>query len=185
MEIAFPPSRIPLAHAQLIRRNMKDVYAAFDCIDSDRERLREFLPWVDSNKSAEDQVWYVGECAKDWDAGKLFDFGIHTVDEEFAGAIGIHNIAWDHHRCELGYWLHQKYEGQGLISSSVQALEKILFDLGFNRIEIRCDPRNTKSAGVPTRNGYRFEGILHQDVMFSGQFRDSAVYAKLSSDLKR
>ena len=184
MEKIFPPSKIPVAKALLKRRNIKDVYSAFECVDSDRVRLREFLPWVDASKSVEDQVWYVGECTKDWEDGKLFDYGIYNAEDEFIGAIGVHNIRWDHNCCEIGYWIHQKYEGQGLISSALQGLEKILFELGFHRIEIRCEPRNKKSASVPLRNGYAFEGILREDRLFQGNYRDTAVYAKLKGDLK-
>lgn len=183
MEQVFPPAKIPLAQAQLQRRNIKDVYSAFECVDSDRERLREFLPWVDASKSVEDQVWYVGECLKDWEAGKLYDYGIF-IGDEFIGAMGVHNIAWDHNCCEIGYWIHHKYEGQGIISSALQALEKILFDLGFNRIEVRCDPKNQKSASVPLRNGYKFEGILRQNMLSKDRYRDTAVYAKIKADLK-
>jgi RimJ/RimL family protein N-acetyltransferase len=185
MEKVFLPSKIPLSQVLLKRRNMKDVYSAFDCVDSDRLRLREFLPWVDASNSVEDQVWYVGECLKDWDAGKFFDYGIFNSDEEFIGAIGVHNIHWDHNRCEIGYWIHQKYEGQGIISEALQTLEKVLFELGFHRIEVRCDPRNKKSAAVPLRNGYTFEGILREDVLSAGSYRDTAVYAKLKTDLKK
>ncbi|MBS1969127.1 MAG: GNAT family N-acetyltransferase [Bdellovibrionales bacterium] len=185
MEKVFPPSKIPLTHALLKRRNIKDVYSAFECVDSDRTRLREFLPWVDASKSVEDQVWYVGECLKDWDAGKLFDYGIFNAEDEFIGAMGVHNIQWDHNRCEIGYWIHQRYEGQGFITSALQALEKEFFGMGFHRIEIRCDPHNKKSASVPIRNGYTFEGILRQDTLRAGSYRDTAVYAKLKTDLKK
>jgi len=184
MEKVFPPAKISLFHGQLKRRSMNDVYTAFECIDSDRERLRVFLPWVDANKSVDDQVWYVGECLKDWDAGKLFDYGIFSSESEFIGAIGIHNISWPNDCCELGYWIHRKYEGQGIISSAVLALEKVLFELGFNRIEIRCDPNNKKSAGVPHRNGYIFEGILRKNMYREGVYRDTSVYAKLKTDPK-
>lgn len=184
MEKVFPPAKIPLAKAFLKRRSMSDVYSAYECVDSDRTRLREFLPWVDANKSVDDQVWYVGECLKDWDAGKLFDYGIFNAQDEFIGAIGVHNFSWPNDRCELGYWIHQKHEGQGIISSAVQAIEKILFDLGFNRIEIRCDPKNKKSAAVPLRNGYTFEGILRGNTFREGVYRDSAIYAKLKTDPK-
>jgi RimJ/RimL family protein N-acetyltransferase len=185
MEKTFLPSKIPLPHGQLKRRNTKDVYSAFECVDSDRARLGEFLPWVDASKSVEDQIWYVGECLKDWDAGKLFDYGIYNGEDEFIGAMGVHNIQWDHNRCEIGYWIHQKYEGQGFISAALRALEKALFELGFHRIEIRCDPRNKKSAAVPLRNGYLFEGQLRQDTVFAGTYRDTAVFAKLKTDLAK
>ncbi len=182
MEKTFPPSKIPLTHAQLKRRNIKDVYSAFECVDSDRARLREFLPWVDKSKSVEDQVWYVGECLKDWEAGQLFDYAIFSAEDQFIGAMGVHNILWEHNCCEIGYWIHQKYESQGLITSALKALEKELFRMGFHRIEIRCDPHNQKSAAVPIRNGYTFEGVLRQNTLCTDTYRDTAVYAKLRTD---
>lgn len=185
MEKTQPPAKIILANALLKRRSPQDIYSAFECIDSDRERLREFLPWVDFTKSVENQRWYVGECMKDWDNGTLFDFGIFTPADEYIGSIGIHNIKWDNDTCELGYWLHSKHEGKGHISAAISAIEKILFEKGFNRIEIRCDPKNKKSAAVPQRNGFTFEGILRQNTVFRGQYRDTAVYAKIKADLKR
>ncbi|WP_413289534.1 GNAT family N-acetyltransferase [Bdellovibrio sp. HCB337] len=185
MEKTQPPAKMILANHLLKRRSLADVYTAFECIDSDRVRLREFLPWVDATKSVDDQRWYVNECIKDWEAGTLFDYGIFTPDDEYVGSLGIHNIRWEHDTCELGYWLHSKQEGKGCISSGVAAVEKILFEMGFNRIEIRCDPHNKKSGAVPQRNGFTFEGTLRQNMLFRGQYRDTAVYAKIKADLKR
>jgi RimJ/RimL family protein N-acetyltransferase len=184
MEKKSLPSKIELATIFLKKRVISDAYEGFECIDSDRERLRKFLPWVDRTKSVDDQIWYINECNKDWNDGTMFDFSIFNLNKEFVGSIGIHNIQWQNDCCEFGYWLHRKFEGQGYISAAVQALEKVLFDLGFNRIEIRCDPRNQKSAAVPMRNHYCFEGILRQDTRFRDQYRDTAIYSKIRADLK-
>lgn len=185
MEIKHPPSKVELTHIILKKRNTQQAYAGFECVDSDRERLREFLPWVDATKSVEDQIWYINECLKDWDQGTLFDYAIFTKENDYVGSIGAHSIQWANNCCELGYWLHSQYEGKGFISEAVQGLEKILFELGFNRIEIRCDPNNRKSAAVPLRNNYQFEGVLRQEKLFRDKYRDTAVYAKLKADLKR
>lgn len=159
-----------------------DMYAE---VDRDRERLRRFLPWVDHLKSVDNEIWYINECIKDWDQGRMFDFGMYTSAGEYIGNIGVHTIQWQSDCCELGYWIVSSQEGKGYISSAVQLLETALFDLGFNRIEIRCDPENEKSASVPKRNGYTFEGILRQDTIFQGRYRDTVVYSKIKADLKR
>jgi RimJ/RimL family protein N-acetyltransferase len=185
MEKRSPPSKIQLSATLLKKRNVKDAQTGFECIDSDRERLRKFLPWVDATKIVDDQIWYINECIKDWKDGTRFDFAMFNLEQEYIGSFGIHNIQWQNHCCEFGYWLHGKHEGCGYISAAVQAVEKILFDWGFNRIEIRCDPQNQKSAAVPKRNNYYFEGIFRQETLFRDQYRDTAVYSKLKADLKR
>lgn len=58
-------------------------------------------------------------------------------------------------RVEIGYWLRHDYNGAGLVTEAVRAVidvAKLLHQ--FHRIEIRCDPRNTKSVNVPRRLGF-------------------------------
>lgn len=95
------------------------------------------------------------------------------------GNIGIHLIDWNHNRCEIGYWILGDYEGQGFISEAVTALEKKCFEIGFHRIQIRCSSKNKKSAGVPVRCGYVLDGILKQDALENGEYRDTMVYGKV------
>lgn len=178
MQRKSPSTKIQTQRLTLRRRIEFDAYSGFECIDSDRVRLREFLPWVDASTSVDNQVWYINECLKEWEAGTLFDYGIF-IDKDYIGNIGIHNIRWDHHGCEVGYWLHGKHEGQGYITEALLALEKEIAEVGFHRIEIRCDPRNKKSAAVPLRNGYQYEGTLRDYFFSNGSYRDTEVYAKL------
>lgn len=157
-------------------------YLMYEEVDQDRERLRRFLPWVDHLTSVEDELWYINETISEWEEGNLFDYGMYTTEGEYIGNIGVHTIQWKWNCCELGYWIVHRAEGQGYISTAVQMLEEVLFETGFHRIEIRCDPNNAKSAAVPQRCGYTFEGVLRQSLVFKGQYRDTAVYSKLRTD---
>ncbi len=155
----------------------------YSCIDSDRDRLRQFLPWVDSTTSAEDSREYIISCQKRWESGDYFDFGIfRSEDDCYMGNIGVHSISWENHRCEIGYWIFGEFEGQGVMSRSIRALEKTLFELGFHRVEITLDPRNERSEAVPKRLGYVFEGVLRESAFESGEHRNMAVYSKLSQE---
>jgi len=185
MEKKTLPPKLENQKLILKKHTLDLAYVMYEEIDRDRERLRRFLPWVDHIKSADNEIWYINECIKDWEESRMFDYGIYTKEGEYAGNISIHHIQWNKDCCEFGYWLVGRHEGKGLISSAVQLIEAELFELGFNRVEIRCDPANDKSAAVPKRCGYTFEGTLRQEAMMYEKYRDTSVYSKIKADLKR
>jgi ribosomal-protein-serine acetyltransferase len=177
------PAKLESPRLILRKHTVDQAYLMYEKVDQDRERLRKFLPWVDHMKSVDNEIWYINECLKDWDQGTMFDYGIYTKEEDYIGNIGVHNISWANDCCELGYWIVSSFEGHGFISAAVQLLEKVLFEAGFNRVEIRCDPENRRSASVPLRSGYQFEGILRKSLLHKDAYRDTAVHAKLRTDL--
>jgi RimJ/RimL family protein N-acetyltransferase len=157
----------------------------FEAVDSDRERLRVFLSWVDEVKTLEDERRYIIDSHSKWDGHSLFDYGLFSrEDGAYLGSVGVHTIAWDHDRCELGYWILAGHEGKGLMTDAVRTLEAALFELGFHRIEIRCNSRNERSAQLPKRNGYQLDGVLRQDCIEHGDYRDTLVFSKLSTDAR-
>lgn len=152
----------------------------FDCIENDRQRLREFLPWVDTTVSIQDEISYLEMMDKNWTECTAFDYGIfNKSDGAYMGNIGLHTIRWEHQVAEIGYWILGSFEGQGYISEAVTALEKIAFDLGFHRIEIRCSSTNEQSAHVPLRCGYQLDGRLHENRVEHGKRADTLIFAKL------
>ena len=55
--------------------------------------------------------------------------------------------------------------------------------LGAVRVEIRMDARNLRSAAVPERLGFPYEGTLHQDERgVEGELRDTRIYARVSAE---
>lgn len=157
--------------------------AMFARVDQDRNRLRRYLPWVDSTKTIDDEKNYIAMTLQKWDLCELFDYGMYLKDRDlYIGNIGVHSIAWQHFRCEIGYWIIGDFEGQGLISEAVQELVNSCFAHGFRRVEIRCAPGNQRSAAVPRRCGFQFEGHLRQNVCESGEMRDTLVFARLAAE---
>lgn len=158
----------------------------FRYIDRDRERLRQFLPWVDKTKSAEDSAAFIKMSQKKWETGELFNYGIFDRETKtFMGNIGLLAVKWEHDRCEIGYWILSDFEGKGFMSSAVTALEKTCFDRGFHRVEIRCSSTNVRSAAVPRRLGYQLEGTFREDTVEQGKRRDTLIFGKLSPKSSR
>lgn len=155
----------------------------FSYIDQDRKRLNEFLPWVKYSNSVQDQVNYIKLTHENWNNFSGFDYGIFEKKTyEYLGNIGVHTIRWDYHSAELGYWILGQFEGKGFISEAVIALEKELFHVGFNRVQIKCSDKNTRSSNVPLRCGYQYEGCLRSDVIEMESFRNTKVFSKLFSE---
>jgi len=84
----------------------------FNYVDKDRERLRQFLPWVDFVKTLEDEINYIKDTHKRWTEFSHFDFGLFAKEENvYMGNIGVHTIDWGNNCCELGYWILGDFEG--------------------------------------------------------------------------
>ncbi|KYG64596.1 GNAT family N-acetyltransferase [Bdellovibrio bacteriovorus] len=176
------PETIAASRVTLKKHRIELATEMFRRVDEDRERLGKFLPWVAWTKGIHDEREYIEMTHKQWADFKMFDYGVFLNDGDvYLGNVGVHTIAWEHNRCELGYWIVGGYEGQGYVSEAVKALEKVLFDEGFFRIEIRCSGANARSASVALRCGYMLEGRLRKHCIENGQRRDTLIYAKLKN----
>ena len=83
--------------------------------------------------------------------------------------------------------------GNVLFTSSLQrttAATEALFlllahafdDLGFRRVEWKCDNRNAASQAAALRLGFAFEGLFRQHMIVRGETRDTAWFALLDRD---
>ena len=137
-------------------------------------------------KSVEDERDHVRTSLKEWEKFEKFAFCMfRNEDGAYMGNIDAHAIRWDLHRCEIGYWIASEFEGNGYVAEAVRALEKDLFRIGFNRIEIRCNTKNIRSARIPQTCGYTHEGTLRQDGLDMGKFKDTMVFGKLKSERRK
>jgi ribosomal-protein-serine acetyltransferase len=77
----------------LRRHELAIAPAMFACLDADRARLAEFLPWVEGAKTVKDSEEYIRAVHVDWQEFEVFDFGIfRKSDRAFMGNIGAHTI---------------------------------------------------------------------------------------------
>lgn len=194
-QLERPPEEIALARIRLRRHKPGDAVGLFAAVDSDRERLGRFLPWVANLRTLEDEARFVTDMGREWEDGTLFDFGIYprralaasaTGAPAPAGTIGTHTIDWPRRQCELGYWLQGAWEGRGIIQEAIRGLDAALFAVGFQRVEIRCDADNQRSAATAKRAGYVLEGRLRRHrPRGDGSWADTLVFSRVVTDPPR
>ena len=179
MELRPPPPMIDGSRVVLRRHEESLAATMFEYIDRDRERLARFLPWPPMIKTVGDELAYLQDTLRQWTACTLFDFGIFRKEDAlYMGNLGVHTIAWESRRCELGYWILGDFEGRGYMGEAIIALESALFELGFQCLEIRCDALNQRSAKLPQRLGYTLEATLRTELKESSSYRDTMVFTK-------
>ncbi|GIP42236.1 GNAT family N-acetyltransferase [Paenibacillus sp. J45TS6] len=164
--------------------SMEHTGALYSLTDKSRERLREWLPWVDNVTEETHTVQFIKNAIRQAADNGGFTAGI-WVKGELAGVIGFHEIDWHNRTVGIGYWLGKVHEGQGIMSSACRALvDYALLDLDLNRVEIRCATSNHRSRGVPERLGFVLEGIIRQAEKLPLGYVNHAVYGMLQSEWK-
>lgn len=97
------------------------------------------------------------------------------------GSSGLHNIDWRARKFEIGYWVRTSCAGQGYITEAVDAITRFAIEeLQANRIVIRCDSGNNRSAKVAERSGFTLEGIMRNDERATdGSLRSTMIFSKI------
>ena len=158
----------------------------YEVVDKSRETLCRWLAWVNETNSPEDEfTQYLVRCQKRWEKGLGFNYLIyHKETNKILGTICLFNVEEKIQSGEIGFWLSDTATGYGYMHEAVCALEKVAFENGFNRIVIKNEILNTRSANVAKRCGYILEGILRQDFWNEHEkcLSDINVWSKLKSD---
>ena len=165
-----------------------DAAALWDAIDESRASLGRWMPWVEQYRSPADAPPSVRRLQAQWLTRENLAFAVlDRESERMLGGAGLVRNDWRVPRFEIGYWLRDTAVGRGYVTECVQVLTRFCFDdLRAQRVEIRMDPRNTRSRAVPERLGFIHEGCLRNrapDV--AGRPSDMDVFALVPDDFKR
>ena len=147
--------------------------------------LKVWMPWAQQMPTLEESESYVRRAQCQFLAREeltlfLFLKGTNTM----VGSSGLHRIDWDIPKFEIGYWCRKRFQGQGYITESTEAITQFAFEtFGAKRVEIRCDSKNVRSRRIPDRLGFKLEGTLRNDSLSpSGELRDTLVFAKIKEN---
>jgi RimJ/RimL family protein N-acetyltransferase len=163
-----------------------DGHELWTAVTESQAELKPWMPWAVNINDAE---WYevrVREGQLKFMSREdlwlmLLLKGTHTI----IGGSGLHRMDWNVPRFEIGYWVRTAYAGQGYITEAVAGITGFAFDvLGANRVEIRCDTNNIRSAAVPRRLGFDLEGTLRCEDRhhLTNELRDTFVFSKIRRD---
>lgn len=83
----------------------------------------------------------------------------------------------------LGYWMGEKYAGNGLMKEALLAVCMNLFEVHkLHRVEAATVLENQRSQGLLMSCGFQQEGIARQYLRINGTWRDHILFARLAED---
>ena len=177
---SLPPKQIRVDQEILLRQlTDEDADAQWQAIDSNRDYLGEYLPWISTypNKSEHTRLFN----QRRWETDS-FDGSRGYVIEykgEFAGTTGF-GIPNRDNGAEIGYWLRQDLQGRGIMTRCVEAIITMLFvEVGLHRVTIRAATPNAPSRGIPERLGFTHEGTMRHGGFVNGEYLDLEIYSML------
>lgn len=156
-----------------------------DAITASLDHLRPWMPWVHAEpEGLEAKVQRLRGFRAKFDTDADYVYGIFSADErQVIGGTGLHPRIGEG-ALEIGYWIGARHVGQGYATEATAALTRAAFQIhGVERMEIRCDPANERSASVPRKLGYTLDATLRASVRgIGGAMRDTLVWSLLRGE---
>ncbi len=157
-----------------------------EAIDSSLEHLRPWMPWAHSEpQTLEEKIELVKVFRSNFDIEENFTYGIFAADEsELLGGTGLHPRIGPG-GLEIGYWVRASATRRGVVTESAAALTRVGFEIcGADRIEIRIEPRNEASLGIPRNLGFVEEATLRRRLpgREGAPLRDVTIFTMFRED---
>lgn len=163
-----------------------DGSALWEAIEESRDHLAPWMPWVPEHRTPDDSEAFVRRSHAEWLKRENLVAAVrdrHTG--AFLGVAGLHTADPAVPSFEIGYWLRPSTEGHGYITDAVRLLCALAFEvLGAQRVFLRCDSRNQRSAAVARRAGFRHEGTRRNDCRshLDGALRSTEIFSLLPEE---
>jgi len=138
-----------------------------------------WMPWAHPDYNAYDAQEWFARCAANMDEGTAYDVGVFSADgRTFYGGVAINQIRREDNLGNLGYWIRQGHQRQGLASGAATMMACHGFHaLGLTRLEIVAAETNLASRGVAEKIGAEFECIARNRLILHGRPVAAAVYS--------
>jgi [ribosomal protein S5]-alanine N-acetyltransferase len=104
-------------------------------------------------------------------------------NDTLVGIVGFVRMNLEHHRAEVGYMLHPKEQGKGLMAEALHAI----ITFGFNQMQLHTieaviDPANAASEQLLLKLGFIKEAHFKQNVWFNQEYLDSVHYTLFNNN---
>lgn len=171
MRAAGLPSPLIVADGVLLRPfEDADAEAFAGAVRESVRSVSRWMGWASADYGQAQALAWFAACRAQRDAGTALEFGIFCPHSgALLGGAGLNEIRREHRFCNLGYWVRQSRQGQGVASRSVRLLAAHAFAHGLRRVEIVVAVGNTASERVAVRCGALHEGIARNRLLINDQ----------------
>ncbi|MGR3764310.1 GNAT family N-acetyltransferase [Rossellomorea sp. NS-SX7] len=164
--------------------DLKDSEEMFQLVDTSRDHLKEWLGWLDFTNKVDDTKEFIQGCMRSYAENKSMNTVI-LYKGKMVGTAGYNSINWSNKTAYIGYWLHQDYQGRGIMTRVAKALTDYAFEYHkLNKVDIRAAKENKKSRSIPERLGFVEEGTIRQAEWLYDHYVDHVVYGMLYEEWK-
>ena len=117
----------------------------------------------------------------------LFFTLVRAADERPLGVASYLRITPEHGAIEIGHiWFGEPLQRTTAATEAIYLLARHAFDeLGYRRLEWKCNALNDASRRAAERFGFGFEGVFRNHMVVKGRNRDTAWYAIVDRDWPR
>jgi ribosomal-protein-serine acetyltransferase len=157
----------------------------FELIEANRAYLEPWLDWLASITTIEHTRLFLFDAIRFNEGGQRCTYLI-VHRNQIVGFAALLKVDYKHHKAELGFWIAEKQQGQGIVSKACRKLLHYAFaDLCLNRIVLKTMQSNQSSKAVAERIGLAREGQLRQAFFHQGTYRDLELYSILRKEWKK
>jgi RimJ/RimL family protein N-acetyltransferase len=158
----------------------EDVDALFGAARESIASVSPWLPWLHEGYSLLDSEHWIAQGEVGRERGSAYVFGIFDAQGRVLGDIGLNRIDPSRGNANLGYWVRESAQGQGVATRAARAIAAFGFDvLGLVRIEIVVAVDNVASRRTAERLGAHFDGVSPNRIIHRGEAAPAAVYSLL------
>ena len=148
---------------------------------AEAERSWEYMPYGPFASEPEHRAWLETQAAGE---DPLFFAVVDRQDERAVGIATLLTIVPAHGSIEIGHiWLAPRVQRtRAATEALVLLLRYAMDDLGYRRMEWKCNAANRASRSAAARLGFRFEGVFYNHLVFKGRNRDTAWFSILDEE---
>jgi ribosomal-protein-serine acetyltransferase len=154
----------------------------YEQIERDRERFEAWLPWCPTITDEKSAGQFIERFLTRLAASDGLLLGIWS-NGDMAGGILLRSIDWSARRTEAGYWIAERYAGQGLVTRAAASLLDYVFDeLKLEHVTLQMAVQNHRSRAVAERLGFSHEGTLRHAYAYPSGILDHDIYGLLADE---
>ena len=138
-----------------------------------------YMPWAIASYSIDNALTWFDACAIARDASSAYEFGIFShSDGQLLGGCGLNQINRRHNFCNLGYWVRESAQRQGVATKAIKLLADFAFgELKFTRLEIIIAEANISSERAAQKSGAIYECTARNRISDGSYLLPAKIYS--------
>jgi len=184
------PDRAPLNGTRvrleplITERHGPQLFAASHQKDGSGSSLFRYLPYGPFAGFDEFKAWLEQRAET---ADPLFYAVVDTATDTARGMTSYLRMVPEHGVIEIGHiWFSPALQRTREATEAIYLMSRHAFDdLGYRRLEWKCDALNEASRQAAARFGFTYEGTFRQHLVVKGRNRDSAWFSIIDGEWPR